>query len=193
MDKRELLDVLEEQIIKEKEEKDAYGETDTWIGGYKDGRIDALTFAAKKAEWLDEPENPVVPKEFDEWYKEIQKKWSGNLAEQFALWKICQFGFGHGFEDARNRRIGADSLTNWVTNYKRKAIDAVLNGYIVEKEPMWVVRWGISYVIRFEIDSFSEWQVETSTNKDDALKFKNKIEPQEVADYIDGIVEKWSE
>lgn len=48
MNKQELLDVLEEQIIKEKEEKDAYGETDTWIGGYKDGRIDELTFAAKK-------------------------------------------------------------------------------------------------------------------------------------------------
>lgn len=190
MDKQELLDVLEEQIIKEKEEKDAYGETDTWIGGYKDGRIDALTFAAKKAEWLDEPEKPEVPKEFDEWYKEIQEIRSGNAAKRFALWKICQFGFGCGFEDVKDRKIINGSLTNWVINHKEEAVNAVLNGYTVKKEPVWIVKAPYDRYFGGFLERGNHAEINFNhINRDNAQKFDDKDKAQAVATLIDGEVE----
>lgn len=89
----------------------------------------------------DTPEKAIVPKCFDDWYQEIKNHWiSGSSAKQFALWKVCQQGFGHDFEDVRDRKISYSSnLAKWVMKNKMLAIDAVLNGYTIEPEQLYYI------------------------------------------------------
>ncbi|MDN6268740.1 MAG: DUF1642 domain-containing protein [Tetragenococcus koreensis] len=194
MDKQELLSVLGERIVKEDKE---ITDVSDWINGYYCGRFDALTFAYERVKWLDEPEKPEVPKEFDEWYKEIQEI-KGNAAKRFALWKICQFGFGCGFEDVKDRKIIKGSLTNWVMNHKEKAVNAVLNGYTVKKEPVWVVKINEKlYFCRFIDKYFEENSDEPTYSESDnpelVKKFTDKAKAEAVATLVDGEVEEWSE
>ncbi|MGK0607172.1 DUF1642 domain-containing protein [Enterococcus gilvus] len=86
-----------------------------------------------------EPQKVKVPKEFDGWYKQIEQKYKQpdgfkTSAKRFALWKICQYGFGNGFEDVEHKRT-SKTLSNWVGGHKEDAINAVWNGYEVEDEP----------------------------------------------------------
>ncbi|MGK0606769.1 DUF1642 domain-containing protein [Enterococcus gilvus] len=84
-------------------------------------------------EHLYEQQKVKVPEEFDEWYQQIEQRW-GESATDFALWKICQYGFGNGFEDVNNDRTSS-ALSDWVCWNKEVAINAVWNGYEVEEEP----------------------------------------------------------
>lgn len=133
-----------------------------------------------------------MPKKFDEWYKEIQEIKSGNAAKRFALWKICQFGFGCGFEDVKDRKIIKGSLTNWVMNHKEKAVNAVLNGYTVKKEPVWVVKsaQGSGYLIDYKLRTESEI---LNASKNNAYQFDDKQRAEAVATLTGGKVEEWSE
>lgn len=89
----------------------------------------------------DTPEKVVVPKCFDDWYREIKGYWkSDSSAKQFALWKLCQQGFGHSFEDVRGRKISyASDLARWLRKNEMLAIDAILNGYTIEKEVLYYI------------------------------------------------------
>ena len=82
---------------------------------------------------------PIVPKDFHDWYEEIKDRWGRDSenSEHFALLKICQLGFGHGLEDALNRKLPAHSgsLTRWVSDHKSEAVESIMNGYVVEEEP----------------------------------------------------------
>lgn len=88
---------------------------------------------------------PIVPKDFHEWYEEIKDRWGRDSENSayFALWKICQLGFGYGLEDALNRKLPAHSgsLTRWVSYHKSEAVESIINGYEVE-ESKWVVNEG---------------------------------------------------
>lgn len=201
MDKQELLSVLSKQIIKEEKRVKETKDVSNWINGYSCGRVDALTFGYEKVEQLDGPENPVVPKEFDEWYKEIQERYVESLAKRFAVWKICQFEFefGQGFKDARNKEVECETLINWIDGHKEEAIDAVLNGYTV-KEPVWVVHLNdIGCKETTYLDKFREgWKSNTpfyyvTLVEEKAHKFTDKQKAEAVATLVDGTVEKWSE
>lgn len=89
----------------------------------------------------DTPEKVVVPKCFDDWYKEIESKYPyGDSAKTFALWKLCQKGFGHGFERADGEVIYFRSeLGTWLNENTFLAIDAVLNGYTIEPEQLYYI------------------------------------------------------
>lgn len=89
----------------------------------------------------DTPEKVVVPKCFDEWYQEIKGDWQkDSSAKTFALWKLCQQGFGHGFERANGEKIHYKSeLGEWLDENRFLAIDAVLNGYTIEPEQLYYV------------------------------------------------------
>lgn len=89
----------------------------------------------------DTPEKVVVPKCFDDWYREIKGYWkSDSSAKQFALWKLCQQGFGHSFEDVRGRKISyASDLARWLRKNEMLAIDAILNGYTIEKKVLYYI------------------------------------------------------
>lgn len=101
------------------------------INGEKD-RYVKVAKVRELLEQLDEPQKVTVPEEFDEWFLQIKQKWC-KAAEQFALWKICQFGFGHYFEDVSHERTPLD-LSVWVSNHQDEAVHAILNGYEVEEE-----------------------------------------------------------
>ena len=82
----------------------------------------------------DTPEKVAVPKCFDEWFKEIEAMYPDS-AKTFALWKLCQQGFGHGYEDAHDKKIPYETdLGEWLFKNKMLAIDAVLNGYTIEPD-----------------------------------------------------------
>ena len=89
----------------------------------------------------DTPEKVVVPKCFDEWFKEIKATYSQpDSAETFALWKLCRQGFGHGYEDVHGKKIPYETdLGEWLFKNKMLAIDAVLNGYTIEPEQLYYI------------------------------------------------------
>ena len=89
----------------------------------------------------DTPEKVVVPKCFDEWFKEIEAWYSNpDSAKTFALWKLCQQGFGHGYEDVHDEKIPYETdLGKWLFKNKMLAIDAVLNGYTIEPEKLYYI------------------------------------------------------
>ena len=89
----------------------------------------------------DTPEKVAVPKCFDEWYKEIEATYSNpDSAKTFALWKLCQQGFGHGYEDVHGKKIPYETdLGKWLFKNKMLAIGAVLNGYTIEPEQLYYI------------------------------------------------------
>ena len=89
----------------------------------------------------DKPEKVVVPKCFDEWFKEIEARYSiPDSAKTFALWKLCQQGFGQGFEDVSDKKISYESdLGKWLFKNKMLAINAVLDGYTIEPEKLYYI------------------------------------------------------
>ena len=89
----------------------------------------------------DTPEKAVVPKCFDEWFKEIKVKYpSPNSAKLFAMRKLCQKGFGYSFERADGKEIHFRSkLGTWLNENTFLAIDAVLNGYTIEPEQLYYI------------------------------------------------------
>ena len=89
----------------------------------------------------DTPEKAIVPKCFDEWFKEIEAIHSiPDSAKTFALWKLCRQGFGHGYEDVHGKKIPYETdLGEWLFKNKMLAIDAVLNGYTIEPEQLYYI------------------------------------------------------
>ena len=89
----------------------------------------------------DTPEKAIVPKCFDEWFKEIEVKYpSPDSAKKFALLKLCQRGFGYYFERANDEKISFESeLGKWMLENTFLAIDAVLNGYTIEPEKLYYI------------------------------------------------------
>ena len=91
---------------------------------------------------LDDTRKKVpVPKCFDEWYQEIKGyALSDSSAKQFALWKLCRQGFGHGYEDVHDKKIPYETdLGKWLLKNKMLAIDAVLYGYTTEPEQLYYI------------------------------------------------------
>ena len=89
----------------------------------------------------DTPEKAIVPKCFDEWFKEIKVKYpSPDSAKKFALLKLCQRGFGYYFERANDEKISFESeLGKWMLENTFLAIDAVLNGYTIKPEQFYYI------------------------------------------------------
>ena len=89
----------------------------------------------------DTPEKVVVPKCFDEWFKEIEAEYPNtDSTKTFALWKLCRQGFGHGYEDVHGKKIPYETdLGEWLFKNKMLAIDAVLNGYTIEPEQLYYI------------------------------------------------------
>lgn len=113
--------------------------TDKWIQN-KISSFQDLQNEIKELE--DTSEKVIVPKCFDEWFKEIVFEYPiTDSAKRFALWKLSQQSFfGHSFEDARCKEISYETeLGAWLLKNKELAIDAVLNGYIVEPEQLYYI------------------------------------------------------
>ena len=104
----------------------------------------------------DTPEKVVVPKCFDEWFKEIEVKYPfADIAKKFALLKLCQRGFGYSFERANDEKISFESeLGKWMLKNTFLAIDAVLNGYTIEPDTVTEQRYTVVIADRYLVRLF---------------------------------------
>ncbi|OTO29427.1 hypothetical protein A5816_001714 [Enterococcus sp. 3G1_DIV0629] len=133
MNKQELIDKLASLVGSMEDFK---GITD-----FHDGKYAGLEHALELIQKLDEPQKPVVPKFFDVWAKRVIAKHD----EFYAISLVARAGWGYGvdFELSENGSSSENKdLLYWIIdkcsdNYpnKKKAIEALLYGYEVEKEP----------------------------------------------------------
>ncbi|MBK1999659.1 DUF1642 domain-containing protein [Enterococcus xinjiangensis] len=103
---------------------------------------------------LDEPQKPVVPKFFDDWAKRVIAKHD----EFYAISLVARAGWGYGVDFELSEKGSSSEnkeLLYWLVdkcsdNYpnKKKAIEALLYGYEVEKEPLYEVIIGDLYLIK---------------------------------------------
>ncbi|WP_080388359.1 DUF1642 domain-containing protein [Enterococcus faecium] len=114
---------------------------------------------------IDEPQKHVMPKFFDKWAKQVLEK----RDKFYAISLIARAGWGYGvdFELSENGLSSENKeLLYWLVdkcsgNYpnKKKAIEALLYGYEVEKEPLYYVKLPVVY--------FNHWDLKTYLMKDD--------------------------
>lgn len=138
---------------------------------------------------------PIVPKDFHEWYEEIKDRWGRDSENSayFALWKICQLGFGYGLEDALNRKLPAHSgsLTRWVSYHKSEAVESIINGYEVEEEPQWKIINDQNYCltsIEAGYGNSLHWAFDSTKKR--PILFDNEETAMYTAYITGGIVEK---
>ncbi|MBL5004398.1 hypothetical protein CUZ89_2589 [Enterococcus xinjiangensis] len=120
------------------------GATDEYYQGKRSAYEIALKSAKKLG--LDEPQKPVVPKFFDDWAKRVIAKHD----EFYAISLVARAGWGYGVDFELSEKGSSSEnkeLLYWLVdkcsdNYpnKKKAIEALLYGYEVEKEPLYYVR-----------------------------------------------------
>lgn len=94
---------------------------------------------------IDEPQKPVMPKFFDDWAKQVLEK----RDKFYAISLITRAGWGYGVDYELNydrSPSGTKELLNWLVENegddypnKKKATEALLYGYEVEKEPLYTV------------------------------------------------------
>lgn len=178
MNKQEVIEKLKEYGAWCTECHDTNGEKDRYV---KVAKVRELL------EKLDQPQKVKVPEEFDEWFLQIKQKWC-KAAEQFALWKICQFGFGHYFEDVSHERTPPD-LSVWVSNHQDEAVHAILNGYEVEEERKYCVKIGGLY-LKEPLGDTNDFTINMTWNKDYAYLFDSWNMAREHTSKLGGTAEK---
>lgn len=122
-------------------------EYDNWHSSYLS--ISNNQFKLKKEQpkvTLDEPQKHVMPKFFDKWAKQVLEK----RDKFYAISLITRAGWGYGVDYELNydrAPSGTKELLNWIVENegddypnKKKATEALLYGYEVEKEPLYYVR-----------------------------------------------------
>lgn len=164
----EAIEILESKVLRSEENLKHFPKESQGYAA-NEARIIAYNIAINKLEQIDEPQKGKVPEEFDEWYQQIkqQRGFSEMIARHFALWKICQFGFGHDFEDVSHERTPLD-LSVWVSDHKDEAVHAILNGYEVEEEQLYVmpvphVSFPVHYCVEDDHISFRQGNAQKFT------------------------------
>ncbi|WP_347081439.1 DUF1642 domain-containing protein [Enterococcus faecium] len=149
-----------QETIKKLESIKAIG-NDAIAACYNESMNAGITLMKK----IDEPQKHVMPKFFDKWAKQVLEK----RDKFYAISLIARAGWGYGvdFELSENGLSSENKeLLYWLVdkcsgNYpnKKKAIEALLYGYEVEKEPLYYVKLPVVY--------FNHWDLETYLMKDD--------------------------
>lgn len=149
-----------QETIKKLESIKAIG-NDAIAACYNESMNAGITLMKK----IDEPQKHVMPKFFDKWAKQVLEK----RDKFYAISLIARAGWGYGvdFELSENGLSSENKeLLYWLVdkcsgNYpnKKKAIEALLYGYEVEKEPLYYVKLPVVY--------FNHWDLKTYLMKDD--------------------------
>ncbi|WP_165005261.1 MULTISPECIES: DUF1642 domain-containing protein [unclassified Enterococcus] len=174
MNKRELIETLEE--IKENSRRSIKIDKheDYWRG-----KTEAYVNLIGLAKQLDEPQQLIMPKFFDDWAKQV-------IAERdkfYAISLIARVGWGYGvdYELSENRSPSErKKLANWlvegsVGDYpnKKKATEALLYGYEVEKEPLYVIKKDNDYITYVSLGKKS-YERNYTKNKKEAIRLKKE-------------------
>ena len=130
----------QEETIKKLESIKAIG-NDAIAACYNESMNAGITLMKK----LDEPQKHVMPKFFDKWAKQVLEK----RDKFYAISLIARAGWGYGVDyelDNGRAPSGTKELLNWIVEdegddypNKKKATEALLYGYEVEKEPLYYV------------------------------------------------------
>ena len=144
-----------QETIKKLESIKAIG-NDAIAACYNESMNAGITLMKK----IDEPQKHVMPKFFDKWAKQVLEK----RDKFYAISLIARAGWGYGvdFELSENGLSSENKeLLYWLVdkcsdNYpnKKKAIEALLYGYEVEKEPLYHVKLKIPGVTYYLIQTF---------------------------------------
>ena len=111
---------------------------------FKKGFREGMKTSANMLDQLDEPQKHVMPKFFDKWAKQVLEKRN----KFYAISLITRAGWGYGVDyelgESENPSTTRE-LLDWLVEdslylNKEKAINALLYGYEVEKEPLYYVR-----------------------------------------------------
>lgn len=91
-----------------------------------------------------EIDKPVVPKWFDDWYKDVPTEQDGYGAtkEEHAIQLVSQVGWGNGLYKSMSNfeREHDEERVGYVLDNKTKLFHAILFGYEVEKEPLYYAK-----------------------------------------------------
>lgn len=107
---------------------------------------------------LDESQKPVMPKFFDDWAKRV-------IAERdkfYAISLIARAGWGYGVDYELGKSENSSTtreLLDWLVEdslylNKEKAINALLYGYEVEKEPLYYVKLPVVYFNHLDLETY---------------------------------------
>lgn len=107
---------------------------------------------------LDEPQKHVMPKFFDKWAKQVLEE----RDKFYAISLITRAGWGYGVDYELNydrAPSGTKELLNWIVENegddypnKKKATEALLYGYEVEKEPLYTVTINLDLKYHLAVD-----------------------------------------
>ena len=109
---------------------------------------------------LDEPQKHVMPKFFDKWAKQVLEK----RDKFYAISLIARAGWGYGVDyELDNGRAPSETkeLLYWIVENegddypnKKKAVEALLYGYEVEKEPLYYVKLPVVYFNHLDLETY---------------------------------------
>ena len=107
-----------------------------------------------------EPQKHVMPKFFDKWAKQVLEK----RDKFYAISLITRAGWGYGVDyelDNGRAPSGTKELSNWIVENegvdypnKKKAVEALLYGYEVEKEPLYYVKLPVVYFNHLDLETY---------------------------------------
>ena len=150
-------------------------------------------------EQLDEPQKHVMPKFFDDWAKRVIAKHD----KFYAISLVARAGWGYGvdFELSENGSSSENKeLLYWIVdecsdNYpnKKKAIEALLYGYEVEKEPLYCVKIGKGYFSGFDETKVTYVIDDAPGALAQRVKYETREEAEMDAIQIGGTVEEVAE
>lgn len=145
--------------------------------------------ALDKVDNVYELQKPEIPKFVADWIEEVKQR-------------------GCGLADALNcfeSPIMPEKVKQWIQfdfaaigchhDNQELLAKAWLNGYTIEKEPVWVVLKGAQYFHAFtgEYDKFEGFEYVLSMYEGNAHTFTDKQKAEAVATLVDGTVKEWSE
>ena len=145
----------QEETIKKLESIKAIG-NDEIAACYNESMNAGITLMKK----LDEPQKHVMPKFFDKWAKQVLEK----RDKFYAISLIARAGWGYGIDyelDNGRAPSGTKELLNWLVENedddypnKKKATEALLYGYEVEKEPLYYVKLPVVYFNHLDLETY---------------------------------------
>ena len=123
-------------------------------------------------------EKPEIPKFVADWIEEKRPYYSlitmvGNYLNGFGM---------------------PERLEEWITDNFNDYVKALVNGYTIEKQPVWIVKAPYDRYFGGFLEKGQHAEINFShINKDNAQKFEDKSKAVAVATLVDGTVEEWSE
>lgn len=148
------LDSDNEPVIKD-------DEYDDWHSGYLSASNNQFKLKEEQPKvTLDEPQKHVMPKFFDDWAKQVLEKRN----KFYAISLITRAGWGYGVDyelDNGRAPSGTKELLYWIVENegddypnKKKAVQALLHGYEVEKEPLYYVKLPVVYFNHLDLETY---------------------------------------